>query len=70
MAKQTTFIGFEKPKKRRRVMMKPIDRGYQNDAHLVCQKCKHDGGWVTDLTPNEMRYGLPCSDCNPEGGEN
>lgn len=64
MVKQPTFEGFKKPKKRRRVMMSPVDRGCENNAYLVCSKCQHDAGWWYELTPREMRYGLPCPKCN------
>lgn len=32
-------------------------------GHFVC-KCGHDAGWQFNLTPSEIRRGLPCPVCN------
>lgn len=58
----------------RRVLMKATDHGEApgmmagwrtaRGARFECAKCGHDAGWLFDLYPSEIRYGLPCPKCN------
>lgn len=63
-----------RPRSPRRIMMKATDHGKApglmpgwktaEGAHFVCQRCNHDAGWLFNLTPTEIRRGLPCPACN------
>ena len=63
------------PRKPRVVRMQAIDHGeapglmpgWQSaqGGWFKC-RCGHDAGWVFDLTPTEIRRGLPCPVCNIE----
>lgn len=64
----------EKRHRPRRVVMHAVDTGHAPGllegwrttagAHFVCVKCGRDDGWSFDLTPSEIRRGLPCPACN------
>lgn len=68
------------PSKPRQVRMHAIDTGHAPGlmpgwrtamgGYFLCQRCGHDDGWSFDMTPTEIRRGLPCPVCNGTEGAN
>lgn len=64
------------PRKPRRFLMHAIDHGEApglmpgwktaQGGHFVCSRCGYDADWLFNLTPTEIRRGLPCPKCNGE----
>lgn len=62
------------PRKAPVIRMRAIDHGCApgllpgwtttNGAHFRCWRCKHDAGWLFNLSDGEVRRGVPCPECN------
>lgn len=73
MARQPDLFG-PRPSAPRIVRMHAVDVGQApgmmpgwrmaTGGHFVCSRCRHDAGWLFNLTISEIRRGVPCPVCN------
>ncbi len=72
MARQATFVGFERPPRAApRVIAKVKDAG-ENCAFFTCKKCGWESGWVwdDDWRVTDVKRGIPCEPCNQKEAQN
>lgn len=68
------FAADQVPSQPRIVRMHAVDTGdapgllpgwrTTGGGDFVCRRCGHEAGWLFDMSPSEIRRGVPCPVCN------